>query len=253
MVSAGKPRGDEYGSLPGSDNEGSKGRKQLKVTNESYQQAWIFQAIGSNELHSTDCVFGEFIQERIDRYVDNMDWCRLFPNFQVSNLSFYHYDNRVVKITLGSSRVWVKKSPGKGRKGRFHFEEVWTTYGECKEVIAAAWGLEKSTGSVEGVVDRLKECVVKTDSWGFRKFGRIKRDIAKLQVEIESKKRDGLYGVSLPDILDIETRLESLHNQEEIYWKQRSRMKWLAFGDRNSKVFHQKASREEGKIKYMVS
>ncbi|KAL5579332.1 hypothetical protein UlMin_011774 [Ulmus minor] len=39
-------------------------------------------------------------------------------------------------------------------------------------------------------------------------------------------------------IVEKEKQLDILQNQDEIYWKQRSSMDWLAHGDRNSKVFH---------------
>ena len=72
---------------------------------------------------------------------------------------------------------------------------------------------------VEEMVDRLRVYAKKTNARGFRKFWRFKRDIAKLQSKIESKKLYDYFGLYLHDINDMEKRLEGLHYQKEIYWK----------------------------------
>ncbi|KAL5548251.1 hypothetical protein UlMin_003482 [Ulmus minor] len=102
----------------------------------------------------------------------------------------------------------------------------------------------------ETVEDRLRVCVTRTYDWGYRKYGGLQKEIVHLQWDIERKKTYESFGHSLGVILEMEKRLDSLQNRNEIYWKQRSRMEWLAHGDHNSKLFHLKAT--ERKKKNMI-
>ncbi|KAL5569408.1 hypothetical protein UlMin_025983 [Ulmus minor] len=186
-----------------------------------------------------------FVQDRLDRFVGSLEWSSLFSNAQVTNLGFSHLDHRAVKVTLGSSWVWVRRNSSKGGKRRFHrfhFEELWTRDEECREVISSAWGASGSLTWNPDIVDMLGMCAEKLDEWGFRKYGRIKREIDVLQQEIERKKSDSSFSSCVAEIEKLESELEGLLCQDEIYWKQRSRMEWMAHGDRNSRVFHLKAS-----------
>ena len=54
---------------------------------------------------------------------------------------------------------------------------------------------------------------------GFRKFGRLKGDISTLQRDIKPKKIDYSYSSSLREIVEMEKKLDSLHNKDKIYWK----------------------------------
>lgn len=44
--------------------------------------------------------------------------------------------------------------------------------------------------------------------------------------------------VEKPHMLDLQNNLASLLLQEDIYWKQRSKIFWLKEGDTNNKFFH---------------
>lgn len=43
-------------------------------------------------------------------------------------------------------------------------------------------------------------------------------------------------------LIAMENKLDCLREEEEIYWKMRSREEWLKWGDKNTQWFHSKAN-----------
>ena len=70
---------------------------------------------------------------------------------------------------------------------------------------------------------------------------RLKKDIEDIGKQLEWLKTDERYGPNLENIVKLEEIMERLINREEVYWKQRSRMEWLAHGNCTSSYFHNKA------------
>lgn len=53
------------------------------------------------------------------------------------------------------------------------------------------------------------------------------------------------FSVDFNLIHGYELELDKLLEEEEIYWKQRSREDWLKHGDKNTKWFHKKSNHEK--------
>lgn len=83
---------------------------------------------------------------------------------------------------------------------------------------------------------RLKGCASELAAWGKTKRGNYPLRIGKACQHLQETI------VSGGDVHGARLHLENLLGEEEIYWRQRARVEWLQWGDRNSRWFHQRAT-----------
>ncbi|KAK3219570.1 hypothetical protein Dsin_013540 [Dipteronia sinensis] len=127
------------------------------------------------------------------------------------------------------------------RSRRFHFEECWAEDEKCAAVIQNSWNSCRNQEDMSGVVTTINQCTEQMSRW----YSGNKRGWLK---KIQEKQNELLLASSNIEagswhrIRNIECELDILLDQEEVYWRQRSRQKWLNSGDKNTKYFHRKAS-----------
>lgn len=74
-------------------------------------------------------------------------------------------------------------------------------------------------------------------------FGSVRKKIKELKGELENL-RNRPMRVGLDHLeLKINENLVELYHREEIMWRQRAQIEWLASGDKNTFFFHQRANK----------
>ncbi|XP_039142274.1 uncharacterized protein LOC120279409 [Dioscorea cayenensis subsp. rotundata] len=147
---------------------------------------------------------------RLDRFLVNPAWISLFPRVHQTSLPRLGFDHVPLRLEAGVFLPKVK---------RFRFEQVWFLENNLGELIQE-WWLENAPEGCGAFIlaKKLKRLKGKLREWA--------KETRSLTLE-ENQRQNELL-----------TSLNTLLKQEEIYWRQRSRVKWVKEGDENTKFFH---------------
>ncbi|XP_021823802.1 uncharacterized protein LOC110765062 [Prunus avium] len=168
--------------------------------------------------------------ERLDRAVCNVQWRSLFNEASVKHLPRTKSDHCPIKISLKSS---FSSSP---IARPFRFEAMWLTHAHFKDFLMQQWAL--TDGSV---LDKTNALVQPLLHWNSTIFGNLRRRKSTLLARLA-----GVQNAMGPNTNRFLSKLENslfeeyneVIEQESLFWQQKSRVKWLQEGDRNTKFFH---------------
>jgi hypothetical protein len=177
------------------------------------------------------------IEERLDRCLATPDWGALYPKTKVHHLEYWNSDHRPLLLLTNGRR----EKRGRTRGKRFFFKEAWCDEEECGEHIRGAWEAASGEDDIPTIIESLGRCKNSLESWGSGK----KRTLAKRilrQKDLVRKIGDGDMGGSRSDLKREQHQLDALLEKEERFWRQRSQLGWMKCGDKNTSLFHRKAS-----------
>ncbi|EPS64876.1 hypothetical protein M569_09903, partial [Genlisea aurea] len=169
---------------------------------------------------------------RLDRAVDSSSWLQLFPNTRTMHLPFGGSDHAPLWVQFSHASPPAKSFGAR----RFRFEARWMMLPGCETTIRGAWShqqnLQRKLGSTR--ISLLK--------WYQHQIVPLKTNIKKVEAELARLAVSPVDDSSIARETLLKAELTALLHQEELFWKQISKVHWLAKGDRNTAYFHACAS-----------
>lgn len=172
----------------------------------------------------------ESLRQRIDRALCNTAWLTLFPTSQVIHLPIPSSDH---------CAIWLQDKQGqnpRGDRNYFKFLCPWLDHPGFKDQVQLAWQSSFSW------VDNISRLTLSLKDWNRDVFGNIFRRKQRILSRLE--------GINKVLLEHENVRLEALREilwgdyalvvqQEEAYWYQQAKSKWVQMGDKNTRFFHQ--------------
>lgn len=175
---------------------------------------------------------------KLDRFFINTSFEDLHPLTSQKGLSSIISDHCPILLDTGdlvNTKVF------------FRFEKMWCLENNFDEMLVGKWdGFGDRGDAASNLCRKLKMLRKFLIKWSKEVFGNIKIKKAALEKEILEfnilEERGFLNEEEKSVLLKKEKELLKVIDQEEIYWRQRSRTQWLKEGDSNTSYFHRIAN-----------
>lgn len=184
-----------------------------------------------------------WVQCKLDRCFGNTSWFSMFLNSHQWILENFGSNHRPVLVKFANDHELFR--------GQIRFDKRLADDPECTEAIYRSWNSQLSQG-VQSSIFSLTECRRTINVWKNLSDSNAQKRIKRLRKELDNQKSAQFPGWTR--IACIKDQLGKAYADEESFWRQKSRHKWLLNGDKNTQFFHAavKANRIGNSLNFLV-
>nr|XP_027103245.1 uncharacterized protein LOC113724555 [Coffea arabica] len=169
------------------------------------------------------------IKERLDRCLGSVGWVQMYEKATCEHVEKEASDHCLLILDTTPLQRRVKR--------RFYFDQRWAKDKTSHEVIKRAWGIEQHGSGMFKVARRIKECRIALIEWNRTIKGNTKAKIQELKEQLKALREAGEM-CNKGATANLKLQLSKAYKEEELYWSQKSRSRWLKEGDKNTAYFH---------------
>ncbi|KAH7846943.1 hypothetical protein Vadar_019991 [Vaccinium darrowii] len=187
-----------------------------------YPVTWVNRRFGNG-----------LIQERLDRVLVSPGWRMKYDKAQVKHLFAVGSDHAALLLDTDPPNYMGHR--------HFRFDSRWTTDSESYEVVKRGWNMQSKGSKMFQLFQKIKNCRYELRSWSKGKKFNARKKINETQAQLQAI-REGCVPGEPHQIRALEKELGVAWEQEEAFWRQKTRANWMVKGDRNTSFFHAKVT-----------
>ena len=185
----------------------------------------------------------QWIQCKLDRGFGNPEWFALFPNVHQYFLKKLGSDHKSVLVKFTSDK--------EDFRGQFCFEKRWAEDPKFFYMIKRSWNVDNSAPTNTFIVIAAN-CRKAIKEWMRLSWSNSQTRINRLRAELTIQNETRIP--CFTRMREIKKELIIAFRDEEIFWRQKSRKKWMHEGDINTKLFQAtvKSARTKDAMQFLI-